>query len=109
TQAWPPIGGITSYGDSETTTFEDETIRLIPQKHNCTPAQVMLAWHLQHGRSAIPKSVNPERIADNFDAFDINLTPVQIATIKDLDTDEGGGPELEEVTQETFEKDIPEA
>ncbi len=109
TQAWSPIGGITSYGDSETTTFEDETIQTIAEQHNCTPAQVMLAWHLQQGRSAIPKSVNPERIAENFDVFDIELTPVQIAAIEDLDTDERGGPEPEEVTLETFGKDIPEA
>src|SRR5699024_10283174 len=89
--------------------FAEEPSRWCADNHNCTPAQVMLAWHLQQGRSAIPKSVNPERIAENFDVFDIKLTPVQIAAIEDLDTDERGGPEPEEVTQETFGKDIPEA
>jgi diketogulonate reductase-like aldo/keto reductase len=71
TQAWSPIGGITAYrGDGSTgRTFDDPTIRGIADAHGKTPAQVMLRWHLQEGRSAIPKSVRPERIAENFDVF----------------------------------------
>ncbi len=35
-------------------------------------AEVMLRWHLQQGRSVIPKSVKSSRIAENFDIFDFN-------------------------------------
>lgn|GEM_PF-167140 len=54
-QAWSPIGGITFYRDSgHTSTLEDPTITGIADAHDKTPAQVMLCWGLQHGRSVIP-------------------------------------------------------
>src|SRR5436190_5928842 len=63
TQAWSPIGGITSYrGDASKSTFTDPVILDIAQAHGKTAAQVMLRWHTQQGRSAIPKSVRPDRI-----------------------------------------------
>ena len=77
TQAWSPIGGITFYpgwGEDRRNVMEDPTIAAIAQAHGKTPAQVMLRWHLQQGRSAIPKSTNPARIAENFDVFDFELT-----------------------------------
>ncbi|MDQ1058630.1 diketogulonate reductase-like aldo/keto reductase [Arthrobacter globiformis] len=73
------------------------------------PAQVMLRWHLQEGRSVIPKSENPDRIAANFDVFDFELSPEQITAIDGLDTGVRGGPEPETVTPEAFSRDIPEA
>ncbi len=110
TQAWSPMGGITSYrGDSSRSTFNDPVIGEIAAAHGKTPAQVMLRWHLQEGRSAIPKSVNPERIAANFDVFDFELTPDQLAAIDALDTGVRGGPDPETVTPEAFGRDIPEA
>jgi diketogulonate reductase-like aldo/keto reductase len=65
THACSPIGGITSYRGSGTSTFDDPAIAAIAAAHGKTPAQVMIRWHLQEGRSAIPKSVRPERIAEN--------------------------------------------
>ena len=60
TQAWSPIGGITFYRDGKhTSTLEDPVIGEIAQAHGKTPAQVMLRWHLQQGRSVIPKSTKP--------------------------------------------------
>src|SRR5205085_2978543 len=55
TQAWSPIGGITSYRGAEgaRSTFDDPTIGGIAKEHDKTPAQVMLRWHLQAGRSVI--------------------------------------------------------
>lgn len=110
TQAWSPMGGITSYrGDSTRSTFNDPIIGEIATAHGKTPAQVMLRWHLQEGRSAIPKSVNPERIAANFDVFDFELTSIELARIDGLDTGVRGGPEPASITLESFHRDIPEA
>ena len=68
------------------------------EEHAKTAAQVMLRWHVQQGRSAIPKSVKPHRIAENFDIFDFELAPDEIAAIDALDTGVRGGPEPADVT-----------
>lgn len=110
TQAWSPIGGITSYGgDSSRSTFNDSVIGEIAKAHAKTPAQVMLRWHLQQGRSAIPKSVKPERIAANFDVFGFELTADELSRIDALDTGVRRGPDPDSITLETFHRDIPEA
>jgi diketogulonate reductase-like aldo/keto reductase len=109
TQAWSPIGGITSYRGGRRSTFDDPTIGDIARRHGKSPAQVMLRWHLQEGRAAIPKSVKPARIAENFDVFDFVLTTDQIAAIDALDTGVRGGPEPDSITLESYGKTIPEA
>ncbi|GAA4725764.1 aldo/keto reductase [Phytohabitans rumicis] len=110
TQAWSPIGGITFYRDgSHGSTLQDPVIGEIAKAHAKTPAQVMLRWHLQQGRSAIPKSTRPERIAENLDVFDFELTSEQLAAIDGLDTGRRGGPEPADITLETFGRPIPEA
>jgi 2,5-diketo-D-gluconate reductase A len=109
-QAWSPIGGITFYRDgSHGSTLEDPVIREIAAARAKTPAQVMLRWHLQQGRQAIPKSVTPSRIAENFDVFDFELTADQLSAIDALDTGVRGGPEPEQITRENFGLQIPEA
>ncbi|BAK33940.1 putative morphine 6-dehydrogenase [Microlunatus phosphovorus NM-1] len=110
TQAWSPMGGITSYrGDSSRSTFNDPVIGEIATSHGKTPAQVMLRWHLQEGRSAIPKSVKPERIAANFDVFDFDLSADELGRIDALDTGVRSGPDPDIITLESFHRDIPEA
>ena len=109
TQAWSPIGGITSYRGGEKRTFDDPTLMEIARQHGKSAAQVMLQWHLQEGRSAIPKSTNPARIAENVDVFDFELSRGQIAAIDALDTGVRGGPEPDSITLETYGKEIPEA
>ncbi|MFC5268866.1 aldo/keto reductase [Kribbella qitaiheensis] len=109
-QAWSPIGGITFYRDgSHGSTLEDATIQEIAAEQGKTPAQVMLRWHLQQGRQAIPKSVTPSRIAENFDIFDFELTTEQLTAIDALDTGVRGGPKPEQITRENFGLQIPEA
>ncbi|WP_396659302.1 aldo/keto reductase [Microbacterium oxydans] len=109
TQAWSPIGGITSYpGDESRSTFNDPVIRAIAEAHGKTTAQVMLRWHLQNGVQAIPKSVTPARIAENFDVFDFVLSADEIGRIDDLDSGVRGGPEPEAITLEAFGREIPE-
>src|SRR5579864_2620923 len=110
TQAWSPIGGITFYRDSgHTSTLEDPVIVKIAESRAKSPAQVMLRWHLQEGRSVIPKSTKPHRIAENFDVFDFELTADEVAAIDGLDTGKRGGPEPDAITLESFGREIPEA
>ena len=110
TQAWSPIGGITFYRDgNHGSTLEDPVIGRIAEAHGKSPAQVMLRWHLQQGRSVIPKSTKPHRIAENFDVFDFDLSADELAAIDALDTGQRGGPEPEDITLESFGRDIPEA
>ncbi|WP_154796927.1 aldo/keto reductase [Occultella kanbiaonis] len=110
TQAWSPIGGITFYRDGDhRSTLEDPTIVEIATEHGRTPAQVMLRWHLQQGRSAIPKSVTPHRIEENLDVLDLELTDADLARIDALDTGVRGGPDPAAITLETFGRPIPEA
>src|SRR4051795_5768646 len=110
TQAWAPIGGITFYRDSgHRSTLEDPVIGEIAKAHGKTPAQVMLRWHLQQGRSAIPKSVRPQRISENFDVFDFELSSDELAAVDALDKGVRGGPEPVSITLEAFGRPIPEA
>jgi diketogulonate reductase-like aldo/keto reductase len=109
TQAWSPIGGITAYRPNGKSAFEDPTLMEIARRYGKSPAQVMLRWHLQEGRSAIPKSVKPARIAENFDVFDFELSTVEIASIDALDTEVRRGPEPANITLENFGRPIPEA
>jgi diketogulonate reductase-like aldo/keto reductase len=110
TQAWSPIGGITFYRDgNHGSTLDDPTIGDIASAHGKTPAQVMLRWGLQHGRSVIPKSTKPSRIAENIDVFDFELSDEHMTAIDGLDTGRRGGPEPDAITLEAFGREIPEA
>jgi diketogulonate reductase-like aldo/keto reductase len=109
-QAWSPIGGITFYRDGEhTSTLKDPVIVEIAQAHAKSPAQVMLRWGLQHGRSVIPKSTKAKRIAENIDVFDFELSAHEMTAIDGLETGKRGGPEPDAITLESFGRDIPEA
>ena len=108
TQAWSPIGGITFYREGEhTSTLADPTIVAIAEAHSKSPAQVMLRWHLQQGRSVIPKSTKAHRIAENFDVFDFDLTADELSSIDALDTGVRGGPDPDSLTLENYGFPIP--
>jgi 2,5-diketo-D-gluconate reductase A len=66
--------------------FQNEVLRSIAEKHQKTVAQIILRWLTQRGVVAIPKSVHKERIAENFDVFDVELGPDDLAAIAALDT-----------------------
>ena len=109
TQAWSPIGGITFYRDGQhSSTLQDPVIGKIAKAHGKSPAQVMLRWGVQQGRSVIPKSTKPHRIVENLDVFDFDLTADELAAIDALDTGQRGGPEPEMITLESFGRPIPE-
>jgi diketogulonate reductase-like aldo/keto reductase len=109
TQAWSPIGGITSYRGGAKSTFDDPTLLEIAGQYGKSAAQVMLRWHLQAGRAAIPKSTRSARIAENFDIFDFQLSGEQMAAIDALDTGVRGGPEPGSITLAAYGRAIPEA
>ena len=109
TQAWSPIGGITFYRDgSHGSTLNDPVIGDIATAHGKSPAQVMLRWGLQQGRSVIPKSTKPSRIAENINVFDFELSADELTAIDDLDTGRRGGPEPDAITLEAFGREIPD-
>lgn len=112
TQAWSPIGGITFYpgwGEARRSVLEDPTIGEIAAAHGTTPAQVMLRWHLQQGRSAIPKSVTPSRIRENLEALEVQLDEQELARLDALETGVRGGPDPETPSDAYFDMVIPEA
>jgi len=112
TQAWSPIGGITFYpgwGEERVNVMQDPTLAEIAARYTRTPAQVMLRWHLQQGRSAIPKSTNPQRIAQNFAVFDFDLSAADLERIDALDRGLRSGPDPDVPRPERFAMPIPEA
>lgn len=112
TQAWSPIGGITFYpgwGEGRQNVMADPTIAAIARVHGKSPAQVMLRWHLQQGRSAIPKSTNHVRIEENFNVFDFELSAAELSSIDALHTGKRSGPDPDEAREERFAMIIPEA
>ncbi|MFD8868572.1 aldo/keto reductase [Streptomyces sp. NPDC059590] len=111
-QAWSPIGGITfypGYGENRRSVLQDPAVTAIADAHGKSPAQVLLRWGLQRGRSVIPKSTKRERIAENIDVFDFELSADELATIDALETGRRGGPEPEAVTLAAYGGAIPEA
>ena len=82
TEAWSPLG---QGGEL----LNDPVIVEIAGKHGVSPAQVVLAWHLAKGIVAIPKSVTPSRIADNFAAANVTLDAADIAAIDGLTRADG--------------------
>ncbi|MFD5794861.1 aldo/keto reductase [Streptomyces diastatochromogenes] len=111
-QAWSPIGGITcypGYGEDRRSVLQDPAVTAIAAAHGKSPAQVLLRWGIQQGRSVIPKSTKRHRIAENIDVFDFELTPDELKALDALETGRRGGPEPENVTLAAYGRAIPEA
>ena len=70
-------------------------IRRIADAHGKTPFQVAIRWALQHNSVTIPKSVKPERIAENADVFSFELTRDEMQAIDRLDRNARIGPDPE--------------
>jgi len=114
TQAWSPIGGVydrnkNAQGHNNVRhPLQHPAISAIAEAHHKTPAQVILRWHVEKGVSAIPKSVNATRIAENIDIFDFSLTPSEIALIDALNVGVRAGSDPDNVNAETFPIKISE-
>ena len=85
TEAWSPIAQGEALGD--------ETIATVAAHHGRTPAQVILRWHLQLGNVVIPKSATPERIRENIELFDFELSDDDMAALARLDRGDRVGPD----------------
>ena len=81
-EAWAP------FGEGRGGIFELPELKKIAEKHNRTTAQIILRWHLQRGIVVIPKSTHAERMKENFDVFDFELTKEEMSTIALLDKNE---------------------
>jgi 2,5-diketo-D-gluconate reductase A len=79
-ESWGP------FAEGQHNIFENEVLRSIADTYQKTVAQVILRWLTQRGVVAIPKSVRKERIVENFNVFDFQLSPEDMAPIGTLDT-----------------------
>lgn len=78
-EAWAP------FGEGRGGLFEDSVLRTIGDKYKKTTAQIMLRWHIQRGVVVIPKSTHYERMTENFNVFDFELTDEDMSEIAALD------------------------
>jgi 2,5-diketo-D-gluconate reductase A len=78
TETWSPIG---RGGEL----LSEPAIVSIAQRHSKTPAQAVLRWHVQQGLIPIPRTSNPQRLIENADVFDFELTVEEMASISALD------------------------
>jgi 2,5-diketo-D-gluconate reductase A len=81
TESWSPLG--------KGRLLKHPEIARIAARHGKTPAQAVIRWHLDSGLMVIPKSVHPERIAENFEVFDFRLDEEDMRAIARLDDPNG--------------------
>jgi 2,5-diketo-D-gluconate reductase A len=84
-EAWGPLG------QGKYDLFGVPAVAAAAAAHGKTPAQAVLRWHLQKGNIVFPKSVRRERLAENLDVFDFELTDAEVAGIDALDNADGSG------------------
>ncbi|NEG54439.1 aldo/keto reductase [Bifidobacterium platyrrhinorum] len=84
-EAWSPLGGTGG------TLLADPRLTGIGAKYGKSPAQVVIRWHIQRGVVVLPKSTHAERIRQNFDVFDFDLTADDMAAINAIDTGRRNG------------------
>ena len=86
TESWSPLA-------SGKRVLDDPVIGRIAERHDATPAQVVIAWHLALGLVVLPKSVTPSRIVENLAASDLRLSGEELAEIGGLDRGFRTGPD----------------
>jgi len=90
---WRPLGG-----GVVNNVMSDKLIVELAEKYHKTPAQIIIRWHIQRGVVVIPKSVHQERIKQNFDVFDFELSTEDFKLINSLNKNERTGPAPENVS-----------
>jgi 2,5-diketo-D-gluconate reductase A len=89
TESWSPLGR--GHG-----LLDNPAVTSIADAHGKTPAQVVLRWHLQLGCAVIPKSTHAERIRENFDVFDVELSDDDMAALSAISEPGRIGPDPDE-------------
>ena len=91
TESWSPLA-------RQHPVDKERVIVEIAGKHDVTPAQVVLRWHIQLGAVPVPKSASPRRQAENLDVFGFTLTEAEVLSISALESGRlwGGDPESHE-------------
>lgn len=79
-ESWAP------FAEGRNNLFGNEVLVTLAAKYRKSVAQVVLRWLIQRGVVVIPKSVRPERMAENIDVFDFTLAPEDMERIASLDT-----------------------
>lgn len=80
-ESWAP------FAEGRNNLFGNQTLVSLAAKYRKSVAQVVLRWLIQRGVVVIPKSVRPERMAENIDVFDFHLAPEDMDLIATLDTE----------------------
>ena len=83
-EAWGPLG------QGKYPLFEAEPVAAAAAAHGKSPAQAVLRWHLQHGNIIFPKTNHRQRMEENLDVFDVELTDAEMAAIDAMDRGEDG-------------------
>ncbi|MCB1878501.1 MAG: aldo/keto reductase [Gammaproteobacteria bacterium] len=86
----------------------DPLIMQIAKRHRISPAQVILRWNLQHGWVPIPKSENPERMAQNLELDEFTLSEAELAVLDDLETGTGFNMDPEEAIEANMAMSVPD-
>lgn len=78
TEAWAPLG--------RAKILDHPVLVQLSESHRKTPAQIVLRWHIQIGNLVIPKSSNPDRLAENLNVFDFELSDADMQLIAGMET-----------------------
>lgn len=89
TESWSPLGG----SRSKNAVLDLPLIKDLATRYGKSPAQIALRWHIQSGLVVIPKSVHAERIRENINVFDFELSDDDMARIAELNGDNRLGPD----------------
>lgn len=93
TEAWSPL--------ARGRVFDDPAVGAVAERLGCTPAQLVLAWHMARGDVVFPKSTSPERMRDNAGAIEVlrsgAITEDVVAELAALNVDERSGSHPDEV------------
>lgn len=90
-ESWGPLG------QGRYDLSQEAPIQAAAEKHGKTPAQVVLRWHLQHGVIVFPKTVNPERMRENINVFDFELSTEEMLAIDALERGARGGAHPDDI------------